>query len=61
MINDEPRPSKVVKKPTDIFRTADGKNHVFTFIPVSSSFLLWGFCNGLIDVLNKHFQNTLHI
>jgi fucose permease len=24
-------------------------------------FFLWGFCNGMIDVLNKHFQNSLHI
>src|SRR6185369_6203123 len=22
---------------------------------------LWGFCNGMIDILNKHFQDTLHI
>ncbi|HWY30516.1 MAG TPA: L-fucose:H+ symporter permease [Candidatus Acidoferrum sp.] len=28
---------------------------------VTSLFLLWGFCNGMIDILNKHFQNTLHI
>ena len=24
-------------------------------------FLLWGFCNGMIDILNKHFQDSLHI
>jgi FHS family L-fucose permease-like MFS transporter len=22
---------------------------------------LWGFAHGLLDVLNKHFQNILHI
>ncbi|HEX9046393.1 MAG TPA: sugar MFS transporter [Verrucomicrobiae bacterium] len=32
-----------------------------TFALVTSLFLLWGFCNGMIDILNKHFQNTLHI
>jgi FHS family L-fucose permease-like MFS transporter len=32
-----------------------------TFALVTTLFLLWGFCNGLIDVLNKHFQSTLHI
>ena len=44
-----------------LFRTADGKNLFVTFALVTSLFLLWGFCNGMIDILNKHFQNTLHI
>jgi FHS family L-fucose permease-like MFS transporter len=26
-----------------------------------SCFLVWGFAYGLLDVLNKHFQETLHI
>jgi FHS family L-fucose permease-like MFS transporter len=37
----------------------DGRNLVFTFILVSSLFLLWGFCNGMIDVMDKHFQEEL--
>ena len=32
---------------------------MFTFILVSSLFLLWGFCNGMIDVMDKHFQEEL--
>ena len=32
-----------------------------TFVLITSLFLLWGFCNGMIDILNKHFQDTLHI
>jgi FHS family L-fucose permease-like MFS transporter len=28
---------------------------------VTSLFFLWGFAYGLLDVLNKHFQNVLHI
>lgn len=28
---------------------------------VSSLFLLWGVCNGMIDVLNKHFQDSLQL
>jgi len=28
---------------------------------ITSLFLLWGFCNGMIDILNKHFQDTLRI
>lgn len=44
-----------------IFQGADGRSLFVTFALVTSLFLLWGFCNGLIDLLNKHFQNTLHI
>lgn len=44
-----------------LFRTADGKNYLFTFMLMCSLFLLWGVCSSLLDNLNKHFQNTLHI
>jgi FHS family L-fucose permease-like MFS transporter len=44
-----------------LFSTADGKNYALVFLLVCSLFLLWGFCSGLLDNLNKHFQNTLHI
>ncbi len=44
-----------------LFKTADGQNLFVTFALVTTLFLLWGFCNGMIDILNKHFQNTLHI
>ena len=44
-----------------MFRLDDGRNVLFTFILVSSLFLLWGFCNGLIDVMDKHFQDELHL
>jgi FHS family L-fucose permease-like MFS transporter len=50
-----------MKKLANIFRTADGKNYLVTFALVTSLFLLWGFCNGMIDILNKHFQDSLHI
>jgi FHS family L-fucose permease-like MFS transporter len=46
---------------TKIFTLKNGKNVFFTFVLVTSLFLLWGFCNGLLDILNKHFQKTLHI
>jgi FHS family L-fucose permease-like MFS transporter len=42
-----------------IFIGEDGKNLMFTFLLVSSLFLLWGFCNGMIDVMDKHFQEEL--
>jgi MFS transporter, FHS family, L-fucose permease len=34
---------------------------LFPFILVTSLFFLWGFAYGLLDVLNKHFQETLNI
>ena len=42
-----------------IFIGTDGRNFLFTFILVSSLFFLWGFCNGMIDVMDKHFQEEL--
>jgi FHS family L-fucose permease-like MFS transporter len=42
-----------------MFRLEDGPSVLFTFLLVSSLFLLWGFCNGLIDVMDKHFQDEL--
>ena len=44
-----------------MFVTEDGRTCMFTFIIVSSLFLLWGFCNGMIDVMDKHFQEELHL
>ena len=44
-----------------LFRLPDGRNLFVTFALVTSLFLLWGFCNGMIDILNKHFQDSLHI
>ena len=48
------------KKP-GLFVLADGRNVFFTFLLVSSLFLLWGFCNGMIDVMDKHFQTELKL
>ncbi|HOW73580.1 MAG TPA: L-fucose:H+ symporter permease [Phycisphaerae bacterium] len=31
------------------------------FIMVASLFFIWGFCHAMLDVLNKHFQNILHV
>jgi len=44
-----------------MFRTDDGKNYFFTFVLISTLFLLWGTCNGMIDVMDKHFQDFLHL
>ncbi len=34
---------------------------LFALIMVSMLFFIWGFCHAMLDVLNKHFQNTLHV
>ena len=44
-----------------IFRADDGKSYFVTFVLVSTLFLLWGTCNGMIDVMDKHFQDLLHL
>ena len=44
-----------------MFVLPDGRNVAVTFVLVSSLFLLWGFCNGMIDVMDKHFQSELHL
>lgn len=46
---------------TKLFKTEEGKNYFVTFILVSTLFLLWGTCNGMIDVMDKHFQDFLHL
>lgn len=38
-----------------------GKRLIFPLCLVTSLFFLWGFSYGLLDVLNKHFQNVLGI
>jgi MFS transporter, FHS family, L-fucose permease len=42
-----------------IFALEDGTNLRFTFMLVSSLFFLWAVCNGMIDVMDKHFQEEL--
>ncbi len=48
-------------KKESMFVLSDGRNVMFTFSIVSSLFLLWGFCNGMIDVMDKHFQEELDL
>jgi len=44
-----------------LFSSPEGRSYAVTFALVSSLFLLWGFCNGMIDVMDKHFQEELHL
>lgn len=47
--------------PKGLFRSDGGQNYTVTFFLVATLFLLWGFCNGMIDVMDKHFQDLLHL
>ena len=35
--------------------------YLFPFLMVACLFFIWGFCHAMLDVLNKHFQNILHV
>ena len=37
------------------------RESIYPIILVTILFFLWGFSYGLLDTLNKHFQNTLGI
>jgi MFS transporter, FHS family, L-fucose permease len=39
----------------------NGTTYLFPFVMVTSLFLMWGFAHGFLDVLDKHFQNILHL
>ena len=38
-----------------------GRAQTIALVLVTSLFFMWGLSYGLLDVLNKHFQETLHI
>src|SRR5664279_39651 len=49
------------KNGLSLLGASDGTSYLRPFALVTSLFLLWGLAHGLLDVLDKHFQNTLHI
>ena len=48
-------------KRNSIFSTSDGRNYLVPFALVTTLFFLWGFAHSILDVLNKHFQDTFEI
>lgn len=44
-----------------LFKTAEGRNYLWPFVLVTMLFFLWGFAHSILDVLNKHFQDSMHI
>ncbi|MDE5846723.1 MAG: MFS transporter, partial [Muribaculaceae bacterium] len=37
------------------------KKYLVPFVLITSLFFMWGFARAILDVLNKHFQEMLHI
>lgn len=48
-------------KKIGLVRTRDGRNFLVPFILITSLFFLWGVAHSILDVLNKHFQDTMEI
>lgn len=49
------------KDKQSLFTGENGENYLYPFILITSLFFLWGFAHSLLDVLNKHFQDSLHL
>jgi FHS family L-fucose permease-like MFS transporter len=49
------------KKSRSLFRNEEGVHLLVPFVFICSLFLLWGFAHGFLDVLDKHFQDLLHV
>src|SRR5690606_21237524 len=49
------------KKKRSLLVDEHGINYLVPFIFICSLFLLWGFAHGFLDVLDKHFQDLLHV
>src|SRR3954465_13426172 len=56
----EPTPPTSTNK-KGVFTLPDGMNVTFTFFLVATLFMLWAILNSLIDTMDKHFQDLLHL
>ena len=48
-------------KKKSLFTDDQGNRLLIPFLFICSLFLLWGFAHGFLDVLDKHFQDLLHV
>ena len=61
-MKDQERRAAANKRHTrNLFVTADGQNCLLPYALVTVLFFLWGFAHSILDVLNKHFQDSLHV
>ena len=51
----------MAKSKNSMFRHASGANFLLPFILIALLYLLWGCAHGLLDVLNKQFQETFEM
>lgn len=49
------------KTKKSLFKGSQGQSYLFPFILITSLFFMWGFAHSLLDLLNKHFQDALHL
>lgn len=48
-------------KKLNLVKGEGGKSYLVPFLLVTSLFFLWGFAHSILDVLNKHFQESMHV
>lgn len=46
---------------TNVKEPLIGRKYLLPFILITSLFFLWGFARSILDVLNKHFQDSLQV
>lgn len=44
-----------------MFKNAQGVNYFIPFVLIATLYLLWGLAHGMLDVLNKHFQEAFYM
>lgn len=54
-------PNDMNARKTSLFTGENGVRYLVPFVFICSLFLLWGFAHGFLDVLDKHFQDLLHV
>ena len=42
-------------------RQGEGNRYLLPFVLITSLFFMWGFARSILDVLNKHFQESMEI
>jgi FHS family L-fucose permease-like MFS transporter len=50
-----------MKGKSSLIKSSDGTNYLIPFLLITSLFFLWGFAHSILDILNKHFQDILHV
>lgn len=57
----EEEPTMTIKEMTKEKTSLVGRQYMVPFVLVTLLFFIWGFARSILDVLNKHFQQTMEI